>query len=86
MEHLSIENIYREIVLLSDVDRDKLYDRIKRDFYPNSETVACTTNGQALTREEYQKQVNLGIEQCMKGESTSLEDLCKESGYNYADL
>jgi hypothetical protein len=57
MEHLSIENIYREIV-------------------------ACTMDGQALTREEYQKQVNLGIEQCMKGESISLEDLCEELGYN----
>ncbi|MDR1274462.1 MAG: hypothetical protein LBK12_07920 [Odoribacteraceae bacterium] len=86
VEHLSIESIYREIVLLSDIERDKLYNRIKKDFYPNSEIVAYTTDGQALTREEYKKRVNTGIEQCMRGESTSLEELSEELGYNYADL
>jgi len=86
MAHLSIENIYSEIVLLSDVERDKLYNRMKRDFYPNNEIIAYTTDGQALTRDEYKRRVNVGIEQCMKGENISLEELSKELGYNYADL
>ena len=86
MAHLSIENIYQEIVLLSDTERDKLYDRIKKNFYQNNEIVAYTTDGKALTREQYRKRVNAGIEQCMRGESISLEDLSKELGHNYADL
>ena len=74
MAHLSIENIYSEIVLLSDVERDKLYNRMKRDFYTNSEIVAYTTDGKSLTREEYRKRVNAGIEQCMNGENKILKN------------
>jgi hypothetical protein len=86
MERLNIENIYSEILLLSDGDRDKLYNRIKRTFYQNGEIIAYTSDGEALTYEQYNKRVNAGIEQCMRGESISLEELTKELGYNYADL
>ena len=87
MERLNnVENIYNEIVLLSDTDRSDLFNRMKSEFYQGSDIVAHTTDGKALTREQYQKRVNAGIEQCMKGESTSLEELSKELGYNYADL
>jgi hypothetical protein len=86
MERLNVESIYSEIVLLPDSDRDNLFNRMKREFYPNSEIIACTTDGKALTRDQYKKRVNAGIEQCMRGESISLEDLSKELGYNYADL
>ena len=86
MERLSIDNIYSEILLLSDTERDNLFDRIQKEFYQSSEIVAYTTDGKALTREQYQKRVNAGIEQCMRGESISLEELSKELGYKYADL
>ena len=86
MEQINAESIYSKIVLLSDTERDKLYNRMKRNFYQHNEVVACTTNGEALTREQYRKRVNTGIEQCKRNESISLEDLSKESGYNYADL
>ncbi|MCL2651759.1 MAG: hypothetical protein FWD60_12160 [Candidatus Azobacteroides sp.] len=82
----NVESIYNEIVLLSDTDRDDLFIRMKREFYQSSDTVAYTTAGEALTREQYQKRVNTGIEQCMIGKSISLEELSKELGYNYADL
>ena len=86
MEQISAESIYSEIVLLSDMERDKLYNRMKRNFYQNNEVVAYTTDGEAITREQYRKHVNTGIEQCKRNESISLEDLCEELGYNYADL
>jgi hypothetical protein len=82
----NVESIYNEIVLLSIADRDNLFNRMKRDFYRNSEIVAYTTDGNALTHELYQKRVNAGIEQCMRGESIGLEEFSKELGYNYADL
>jgi hypothetical protein len=86
MEHLNIDGIYSEILLLSDTERNKLYSRMQRDFYPNNGTVAYTTDGKALTAEQYQKRVSDGIKQCMNGESIDLEELSKELGYNYADL
>ena len=86
MEQISAESIYSEIVLLSDTERDKLYNRIRKNYYHNIEIVAYTADGEALTSEQYKKRVTVGIEQCIKGESISLEDLSKELGYNYADL
>ena len=86
MKHASIDNIYNEIILLSDSDRDKLYSRIKKNFYHNNDIVAYSTDGEALTHEQYRARVNAGIKQCLAGESISLEDFSKELGYNYADL
>ena len=86
MKYESLENIYREITLLPNIERDKLYHRTKRNFYQNKEIVAYTTNGESLTIEQYRKRVNAGIEQCMRGESIGLEELSKELGYRYADL
>jgi hypothetical protein len=86
MAHLNVESIYNEIVLLSDTDRDNLFSRIKKEFYQNSNIIAYTADNKALTQEQYRKRVNIGIEQCMKGESIDLEELSKELGYNYADL
>ena len=86
MQHTSLENIYKEITLLPDTQRDKLYNRIKRDFYQKNEIIAYTTDGQALTIEKYRKRVKAGINQCIKGESISLQDVTEELGYIYADL
>ncbi|MDR3260672.1 MAG: hypothetical protein LBT78_02425 [Tannerella sp.] len=86
MEHLNVESIYSEITFLSNTDRDRLYNRIRKEFYHDSEVVAYTADGKALTSEQYKKRVNAGIAQCKKGESTDLEALSKELGYDYADL
>ena len=83
---MNTESIYEEIVHLSNIERDKLYNRIRRNFYQNNEIVAYTTNGEALTIEQYRRRVNAGVEQCVNGESIDLEELSKELGYNYADL
>ena len=86
MKHLNAESIYSQIILLSDSERDRLYNRMTSDFYPSKNIIAYTTNGDALTHEQYIMQVNAGIKQCLAGESISLEDLSKELGYHYADL
>lgn len=86
MRHISLDNIYNDIMLLSESDRIKLYDRMKAEFYPNSEIIAYTMKGEPLTQEQYRKRVSAGIEQCMNGQSINLEDLSKELGYDYADL
>jgi len=86
MAHLNVESIYNEIVLLSNTDRDNLFNRMKNEFYQSNNIIAYTANNKMLTQEQYQQRVNLGIEQCMRGESIDLEELSKELGYNYADL
>ena len=86
MARLNVESIYNEIILLSNIDRDNLFNRMKREFYQSSDIIAYTTDNKALTQEQYQQRVNTGVEQCMRGESTNLEKLSKELGYNYADL
>jgi hypothetical protein len=86
MQHAAIENIYREIVLLSETERNILYQRIQKDFYEDREIVAYTTNGEPLTLEKYRKRVEAGIEQCVKGEKIDLEKLSEKLGYNYANL
>ena len=86
MARLNVESIYSEIVLLSNTERDNLYNRMKKEFYQNSDIIAYTIDNKALTKEQYRKRVNAGIEQCIRGESTELEVLSKELGYNYTDL
>ena len=86
MKHASIENVYSEIMLLSESDRYKLYNKMKQEFYQDGEIVAYTTAGESLTYEQYRKRVNAGIEQCLKNESIDLEVLSIDLGYNYASL
>ena len=68
MQHSSLENIYNEIMLLSDTDRYKLYNRMKKEFYHNSEIIAYTTDGKPLNKSEYIEQINIGLTQIESGE------------------
>jgi len=74
MAHLNVESIYNEIILLSDTDRDNLFNRMKSEFYQSTNIIAYTADNKTLTQEQYQKRVNIGIEQCIRGESTDLEN------------
>ena len=78
MKNISAEGIYKEIILLSDHERDKLYHRMKRDFYPNGEIVAYSTTGKPLTKSEYIEQINIGIRQIENGEFITDEELQRE--------
>ncbi len=78
MKHSSLDNIYNEIMLLSDSDRNKLYDRMKKEFYQDSEIVAYTTSGKPLTKSEYIEQINTGLRQIENGEMITDDELQKE--------
>jgi len=88
MRAKNTDQIFGEIVLLPEPERRKLYTRMQKEFYPNSDTniVAHTAAGTPLTKEQYIERVNAGIAQCERGESTSLEELSRSLGYEYADL
>ena len=86
MIQISAENIYSQIVLLSDAERDELYNRMTLNFYLNSEVIAYSADGEPLTHKQYKKRVNAGILQCLREEGISFENLSNELGYNYADL
>ena len=53
MKPLNAESIYSSVMLLSDIERDKLYNRMRGNFYQNVEIVAYTTTAAPLTFEQY---------------------------------
>ena len=78
MEHQNLDNIYNEIMLLSDTDRDKLYNRMKNEFYRDKELATYTTSGKPLTEKEYIEQINVGLRQIENGEMITDKELLKE--------
>jgi hypothetical protein len=78
MEHVRLESIYSEILLLSNTERDNLYNRIQKDFYRDSNIVAYTTAGKPLTESEYIEQINIGLMQIENGETITNDELEKE--------
>ena len=78
MKHASLENIYNEIVLLSDSDRYKLYNRMKKEFYQDREIVAYTTAGEPLSRKQYVEKIERAIAEADRNELITDEELEKE--------
>jgi len=78
MKQMSLENIYSEIMLLSDTDRYMLYNTMRTELCQNSEIIAYTTNGKPLTKNEYIEQINIGLNQIESGETITDDELRKE--------
>jgi len=78
MKYTSLENIYNEIMLLSDIDRQRLYNRMKNEFHKEKEIVAYSTSGKPLTKNEYIEQINIGLRQIENGEMITDDELQKE--------
>jgi len=78
MKHASLENIYNEIALLSDSDRYKLYNRMKKEFYQDREIVAYTTAGEPLSRKQYVEKIERAIAEADRNELITDEELEKE--------
>ena len=78
MKHTNLDNIYNEIMLLSDIDRKKLYDRMKKEFYRDSDIVVYTIAGKPLTKSEYIEQINIGLRQIENDEIITDDKLQKE--------
>ena len=78
MKHINVENIYNEIVLLSDSDRNNLYNRIKKEFFQNKEIVAYTTAGEPLSKKQYIEKIERAIVEADEGELITDDELVKE--------
>ena len=78
MPHVNIDNIYSQILLLSDTDKERLYQRMQKELRENSNIVAYTTAGQPLTKKQYIAKIEKAIEQAERGELITDEELQKE--------
>ena len=78
MKHTSIENIYNEIMLLSDYDRYKLYNRIKKEFNQDREIVAYTTAGEPLSQKQYVEKIEKAIAEADRNKLITDDELDNE--------
>ena len=78
MQHVSIDNIYSQIMLLSDTDKERLYLRMQKELHENQKIVAYTTSGQPLTEKQYVEKIERAIKQADRGELITDEELQKE--------
>jgi len=78
MPHVNIDNIYSQILLLSDTDKERLYQRMQKELRENSNIVAYTTASQPLTEKQYIAKIEKAIEQAERGELITDEELQKE--------
>ena len=78
MQHTSIDNIYSQIMLLSDSDKEKLYRRMQNELHGSQNIVSYTNAGQPLTEKQYIAKIEKAIEQANRGELITDEELQKE--------
>jgi len=78
MQHASLDNIYNEIMLLSDSDKERLYQRMQKELRGSQNIVAYTTAGQPLTEKQYIAKIERAIEQADRGELITDDELQKE--------
>ena len=74
----TVDRLYDEIMLLSVSNKDILYDRIRKDLYPENEIVAYSTAGKPLTKNEYIEQIKIGLKQIANGEVITDDELQRE--------
>jgi len=74
----TVDRLYDEIMLLSVSNKDILYDRIRKDLYPENEIVAYSTAGKPLTKNEYVEQIKIGLKQIANGEVITDDELQRE--------
>jgi hypothetical protein len=78
MEQANIESLYQEIMLLSEIDKSKLYLRMQKALYNNQEIIAYTTTGKPLNTKQYIEKIGNAIAQANRGELITDEELQKE--------
>ena len=78
MKQASLENVYNEIMLLPEIDRQLLYSRMQKELFQNKEIVAYTTAGFPLTQKQYVEKIEKAISEADRGELITDEELEKE--------
>ncbi len=83
METMTVKNLYNSFIRMTPSEQHEFISRIKAY---EDQTIAYATDGHPLTRRQYRERVHAGIAQYAEGHYKNLEDLCKETGHNYAEL
>jgi hypothetical protein len=78
MEQVSLDNIYREIMLLSNFDQYKLYHLMEKNLYQDKHVVAYTTSGTPLLQEQYIEKIERALAEAGRNELITDDDLEKE--------
>ena len=78
MKQACLENVYNEIMLLSDADRYKLYNRMEKELYQDREIVAYTTAGEPLSKRQYIEKIEKAIAEADRNELITDEELERE--------
>jgi len=78
MKQASLDNIYNEIMLLSDNDKNKLYKRMKQELHHDKDIIAYTTTGMPLTQKQYIEKIEKSITEADRNELTADNELEKE--------
>ncbi|MCL2739415.1 MAG: hypothetical protein FWE30_08230 [Bacteroidales bacterium] len=78
MKHTSIDTIYSQILLLSETDKERLYQRMQNELRAGQDVVAYSTVGKPLTQKQYIQKVTKAIEQANRGELITDEALQNE--------
>ena len=78
MEYFTIDRIYNEIMLLSNDDKQILYDRMQKEFHKKNEIIAFSTQGKPLTQKQYIEKIEKAIAEADRGELITNDELQKE--------
>jgi len=78
MKHLTVDSIYNDIMLLSNVDRQNLYVRMQKYLYEKDGIVAFTTSGNPLSRKQYVEKIEKAVAEAGRGELVTDDELQKE--------
>lgn len=83
MRTMMVNNLYDSYLRLSQSEKKEFMLRIKEH---EKQEVAYTSSGHPLTHSQYQELVHKGISQCTVGHCKSLQQMCKDKGYDYDAL
>jgi len=78
MAQVCLDNIYREIMLLSDFERQRLYSLMEKELYQGRDIVAYTTSGKPLSQMQYVEKIEKAIAEADRGELITDDVLEKE--------
>ena len=78
MKHTNIDVIYNQILLLSETDKERLYQRMQNELLGSQNVVAFSTAGKPLTQKQYIEKVSKAIDQANRGELITDEALQNE--------
>ena len=78
MQQASLNHVFRDIMLLSNTDRQELYYMMERELFQDNKIVAYTTTGKPLLQKQYVEKIERAIAEADRNELIADDDLEKE--------